>query len=384
MNYFIIAGEASGDLHAAHLMRELKVQDPKAVFRFFGGDLMVQEGGTLIKHYRELAFMGFIPVLLNLRTILRNMEICKTEIRKFAPDVVILVDYPGFNLKIAKFVKQELSIPVHYYISPKIWAWKEYRIKDIKRYVDVMLSILPFEVPFYAKHNYPITYVGNPTLDEIHHFQQNHPKSDEFLSRNKLNEKPIVALLAGSRKQEIKKNLSLMLEASNSFPEYQFIIAGAPGIEENHYQSYIANTNVRIVFGQTYALLQHAQAALVTSGTATLETAIFGVPQAVSYYASGGKLLYAIMEKLLKVRFVSLVNLIEDRAVVKELLGYKASAESLKDELQNLLENKTYRQGILQGYTEMSKKLGEPGAPEHAAKAIINHLTTSATHQIEI
>ncbi|MEI7676893.1 MAG: lipid-A-disaccharide synthase [Bacteroidales bacterium] len=376
MNYFIIAGEASGDLHAAHLMRELKAQDPKAEFRFFGGDLMEQEGGTLIKHYRELAFMGFIPVLLNLRTILRNMAICKDEIRKFAPDVVILVDYPGFNLKIAKFVKEELSIPVHYYISPKIWAWKEYRIKEIKRYVDVMLSILPFEVPFYAKHRYPITYVGNPTLDEIHQYQQTHPKSKEFLTKNHLNEKPIVALLAGSRKQEIKKNLPLMLEASKAFPLYQFVIAGAPGIDENHYQSYIANTPVKVVFEQTYALLQHTQAALVTSGTATLETAILGVPQAVSYYASGGKILYTIIEKMLKVQFVSLVNLITNREVVKELLGYKASAESLREELHKLLENESYRQKIFDDYAEMSAKLGEIGAPKNAAKTIIEHLTS--------
>ena len=377
MKYFIIAGEASGDLHAAHLMRELKAQDPKAEFRFFGGDLMTQEGGTIIKHYRELAFMGFIPVLLNLRTILRNMAICKDEIRKFAPDVVILVDYPGFNLKIAKFVNEELSIPVHYYISPKIWAWKEYRIKNIKLNVDLMLSILPFEVPFYAKHRYPITYVGNPTLDEIHHYQQTHPKSKEFLAKNHLNEKPIVALLAGSRKQEIRKNLPLMLEASKSFPNHQFVIAGAPGIEENHYQNYIANKDVNVVFGQTYALLQHAKAALVTSGTATLETAIFGVPQAVSYYASGGKFLYTLIEKMLKVQFVSLVNLIANREVVKELLGYKATAESLREELRQLLENESYRQKIFEGYAEMTAKLGEIGAPQNAAKTIIELLTSS-------
>ncbi|MDD2799304.1 MAG: lipid-A-disaccharide synthase [Bacteroidales bacterium] len=382
MNYFLIAGEASGDLHAAHLMRELKAQDPKAEFRFFGGDLMAQEGGTLIKHYRELAFMGFIPVLLNLQTILRNMEICKNEIRKFSPDVVILVDYPGFNLEIAKFVKQELSIPVHYYISPKIWAWKEYRIKEIKRNVDVMLSILPFEVPFYAKHHYPITYVGNPTLDEIHQYQQTHPKSNDFLVKNDLNENPIVALLAGSRKQEIKKNLPLMLEASKSFPNHQFVIAGAPGIEKDHYQNYISNTHIKVVFGQTYPLLQHADAALVTSGTATLETAIFGVPQAVSYYASGGKLLYAVMEKLLKVRFVSLVNLIVDRLVVKELLGYKASAESLRKELHLLLENEIYRKEIIDGYAEMSKKLGEIGAPKNAAKEIIKRLASQTPPKV--
>ncbi len=259
----------------------------------------------------------------------------------------------------------------------KIWAWKEYRIKEIKRNVDVMLSILPFEVPFYAKHNYPITYVGNPTLDEIHHYQQTHPKSNDFLKNNHLDDRPIVALLAGSRKQEIKKNLPLMLEASKVFSDYQFVIAGAPGIDENHYQKYIANTDVKVVFGQTYALLQHAKAALVTSGTATLETAIFGVPQAVSYYASGGKFLYTLIEKMLKVQFVSLVNLIANREVVKELLGYKATAESLREELRQLLENESYRQKIFEGYAEMTAKLGEIGAPQNAAKTIIEHLTSS-------
>jgi lipid-A-disaccharide synthase len=374
MKYFLIAGEASGDLHAANLIRALKEQDPDADFRFFGGDLMAQQGGRLIKHYRELAFMGFIPVLLNIKTILRNMQICKDEIKKFAPDVVILVDYPGFNLKIAKFVKEELSIPVHYYISPKIWAWKEYRIKAIKQYVDLMLSILPFEVPFYAKHDFPIKYVGNPTLDEIHHYKQMHPESDDFLTKNNLSGKPIVALLAGSRKQEIKSNLPLMLEASKAFPDYQFVVAGAPGINEDHYQAYLKETNAKIVFGQTFALLSHAKAALVTSGTATLETALFGVPQAVSYYQSGGKILYKIVEKVLQVRFVSLVNLIANREVVKELLGYKASENSLREELMKLLLDENYRQNILKGYQEVNSALGSPGAPHRAAKKIISAL----------
>ncbi len=377
MRYFLIAGEASGDLHAANLMAALKKEDKEAQFRFFGGDLMLEQGGTLLKHYREMAYMGFIPVLMNLRTILGNMQVCKEEIRSFRPDVVILVDYPGFNLKIAKYVKTELDIPVHYYISPKIWAWKEHRIKEIKRYVDKMYSILPFEVPFYQKHNYPIDYVGNPSLDEIHHFKQIQKGNNDFRSRNLLPDKPIVALLAGSRKQEIDKNLPLMLDAARSFPGYQFVIAGAPGIETAYYHPYLANNNIRIVFDQTYSLLYNAHAALVTSGTATLETALFNVPQAVCYYQSGGVILYKIVEKVLKVPYVSLVNLITNRPVVKELLGYRASVKNLTNELNLLLNDKAYREKIIAGYKELDKLLGEPGAPDHAAKLIIENLRMS-------
>ena len=378
MRYFLIAGEASGDLHAANLMAALKKEDTQAEFRFLGGDLMLAQGGTLVKHYREMAFMGFIPVLMNLKTIMRNMAVCKQEIKSFAPDVVILIDYPGFNLKIAKFVKTELGIPVHYYISPKIWAWKEYRIKDIKRYVDKMFSILPFEVPFYQKHDYPIQYVGNPSLDEIHHYKTTQQAEvTSFRSTNKLSEKPIVALLAGSRKQEIDKNLPLMLDAAKAFPGYQFIIAGAPGIDREYYATYIQDTEAKIVFGQTYPLLSNAYAALVTSGTATLETALFDVPQAVCYYQSGGKILYYVVEKILKVPYVSLVNLIVNRTVVKELLGYKASVENLTEELTQLLTNKKYRKEIEAGYREIDQLLGEPGAPDHAAKAIILNLQIS-------
>lgn len=374
MKYFLIAGEASGDLHAANLMKALKEQDNAAEFHYLGGDLMAAQGGRLIKHYREMAFMGFIPVLLNLRTIFRNMRICKEEIATFSPDVVILVDYPGFNLKIAKYVKEELNIPIHYYISPKIWAWKEYRIKSIKKYVDVMLSILPFEVPFYAKHQYPIKYVGNPTFDEINHFKSNQPSSASFISENSLSERPIVALLAGSRKQEIKANLPLMLEAAKSFPEYQFVIAGAPGIDHSYYQEYLKETDARIVYNQTFPLLSASKAALVTSGTATLETALFNVPQAVCYYQSGGKILYYIVEKMLKVRYVSLVNLIVDETVVKELLGYKATAESLRNELSLLLKEGEYRESVLHGYQKVLAAIETPSAPQNAAKEIISYL----------
>jgi lipid-A-disaccharide synthase len=377
MKYFLIAGEASGDLHAANLMAALKNEDKDAQFRFFGGDLMLEQGGTLLKHYREMAYMGFIPVLMNLRTILRNMQVCKDEIRTFQPDVVILVDYPGFNLKIAKFVKTELQIPVHYYISPKIWAWKEYRINDIKRYIDKMYSILPFEVPFYQKHNYRIDYVGNPSLDEIYIFKQAQKEKNDFRERNLLSDKPIVALLAGSRKQEIDKNLPLMLEVARSFPDYQFVIAGAPGIEPHYYQPYLKDNNIRIVFSQTYPLLFNAQAALVTSGTATLETALLNVPQAVCYYQSGGFILYSIVEKILKVPYVSLVNLIANRSVVKELLGYKASVRNITNELNLLLNDPEYRIQMLSGYREIEKLLGEPGAPKHAANLIIKELMKS-------
>lgn len=375
MKYFLIAGEASGDLHASNLMAALKDEDSQAEFRYLGGDLMQVQGGILIKHYREMAYMGFIPVLLHLRTIMRNMQICKEEIRAFAPDVVILIDYPGFNLKIAKFVKTELHIPVHYYISPKIWAWKEYRIKDIKLYVDKMFSILPFEVPFYQKHNYPIQYVGNPSLDEIHHYRNTQQgEVTAFRSQNNLNNQPIVALLAGSRKQEIDKNLPLMLDAAKAYPDYQFVIAGAPGIEREYYASFLTDTQAKIVFGQTYPLLSNAFAALVTSGTATLETALFDVPQAVCYYQGGGKVLYSIVEKVLKVSYVSLVNLIANRTVVNELLGYKASVKNLTEELGLLLTNAQYRAKIQAGYREIDQLLGEPGAPKHAAKAIIENL----------
>ena len=291
MKYYLIVGEASGDLHASHLMTALKAEDPQADFRFFGGDLMAAVGGTMVKHYKELAYMGFIPVLLHLRTIFANMKRCKEDIVAWNPDVVILVDYPGFNLNIAKFVHFETQIPVFYYISPKIWAWKEYRIKNIKRDVDELFSILPFEVEFFEeKHRYPIHYVGNPTVDEVAAYQKAHPKNSEaFLADNNLEDKPVIALLAGSRKQEIKDNLPDMLKAASAFPDYQLVLAGAPGIVPEYYKQYVGQAKVKIIFDQTYRLLQHAEAALVTSGTATLETALFRVPQVVCYYTPIGK-----------------------------------------------------------------------------------------------
>lgn len=372
MKYYLIAGEASGDLHASKLMNALKKEDREAQFRFFGGDLMQAEGGTLVKHYREMAYMGFIPVLLNIDKVLRNIRLCRSDIETFHPDVLILIDYPGFNLKIAKFAKTRLNIPVHYYISPKIWAWKEYRIKDIKRYVDRMYSILPFEIPFYQKHQYRIDYVGNPTVDEMAVRPYADETFDSFISENRLGNKPIIGLLAGSRQAEIKENLPTMIEAASAFPEYQLVIAGAPGISPDFYRTFIADKQVSIVFGKTYRLLQQASAALVTSGTATLETAILKVPQVVCYKMRGGKIAYNLFKRILKVKFVSLVNLIADREVVKELLVHLFTTENVKKELDKILNDQTERQFILQGYEDVALRLGTPGAPENAAKKIVS------------
>ena len=311
MKYFLIAGEASGDLHASNLMAALKEKDPEADFRFFGGDLMQAVGGTLVKHYKEMAFMGFIPVLLNLRTILNNMKTCQEDIRKYQPDVVILIDYPGFNLKIAKFVKTVLHLPVYYYISPKIWAWKQYRIKDFRRYVDRMFCILPFETEFFRKLDYSVDYVGNPSVDSVAQYKEKQAnRPDTFMADEGLPDKPILALLAGSRRQEIKDNLPTMLEVAAAYPDYQPVIAGAPGLEPEYYKQYIGNHPAKIVFGKTYDLLQHSRAALVTSGTATLETSLFRVPQVVCYYVVVGPLASFIFRNFFHTKYISLVNLI--------------------------------------------------------------------------
>lgn len=376
MKYYLIVGEASGDLHASHLMAALREEDPQAEFRFFGGDLMAAVGGTPVKHYKELAYMGFIPVLLHLRTIFANMKMCKEDIRAWSPDVVILVDYPGFNLDIAKFVRSQTKIPVYYYISPKIWAWKEYRIKNIKRDVDRLFSILPFEVEFFEeKHHYPIHYVGNPTVDEVSAYLAAHPENfSDFVRDNGLGDKPVIALLAGSRKQEIKDNLPDMLRAASAFAGYQLVLAGAPGIAPEYYKEHVGDAKVKIIFGQTYRLLQHAEAALVTSGTATLETALFRVPQVVCYYTPAGKLISFLRRHILKVRFISLVNLIAGREVVKELVADTMTVENMKAELGLLLYNKEYRRRMLDGYEEMSTRLGPTGAPRVAAREMVKLL----------
>ncbi len=376
MKYYLIVGEASGDLHASHLMAALKVEDPQAEFRFFGGDLMAAVGGTMVKHYKELAYMGFIPVLLHLRTIFANMKRCKEDIVAWQPDVVILVDYPGFNLSIAKFLRAKTHIPVYYYISPKIWAWKEYRIKNIKRDVDELFSILPFEVEFFEdKHHYPIHYVGNPTVDEVTLFRAEHPETfDDFIRENNLDSKPIIALLAGSRKQEIKDNLPDMLRAASAFPEYQLVLAGAPGISPDYYHEYIGDAKVKILFGQTYRLLQQAEAALVTSGTATLETALFRVPQAVCYHTPIGKVISFLRRHILTVKYISLVNLIANREVVKELVADTMTVEQARAELERILYDKDYRQRMLDGYEYMTARLGDAGAPKRAAQEMVRLL----------
>ena len=378
MKYYLIVGEASGDLHASNLMRALKERDPQADFRFFGGDLMKDVGGTLVKHYKDLAYMGFIPVLLHLRTIFKNMDYCKQDIVGWQPDVVILVDYPGFNLKIAEYVKKHTSIPVYYYISPKIWAWKEYRIKNIKRDVDELFSILPFEVDFFKGHQYPIHYVGNPCVDAVDTFQKTDPESfEDFTKDNGLSEKPIIALLAGSRKQEIKDNLPDMLEAAKPFVgEYQLVLAGAPGIDPTYYKKYVGQeVSVQIIFGQTYRLLQQAKAALVTSGTATLETALFRVPQVVCYYTPVGKLISFLRRHILKVKYISLVNLVANKEIVKELVADTMTVANVRSELNSLLKDADYRGQMLQEYDRMIKILGPAGASHQAASKMIELLS---------
>ena len=375
MKYYLIAGEASGDLHASHLMAALKQEDPQADFRFFGGDMMAAVGGTLVKHYRQLAYMGFIPVLLHLRTIFANMKYCKEDIAAWQPEVVILVDYPGFNLNIAKFVHAQTNIPVYYYISPKIWAWKEYRIKNIKRDVNELFSILPFEVDFYQKHQYPIHYVGNPTVDEVTAYQAQHARLLPYVVDGQtLPDKPIIALLAGSRKQEIKDNLPDMIRAASGFESHQVVIAGAPGISPDYYSRFIGTSDVRIVFEQTYRLLQHADAALVTSGTATLEAALFRVPQVVCYHTPIGRVISFLRKHIIKVKYISLVNLIANREIVRELVAHTMTVDNMRAELDRLLNNTAYRNQMLNGYDEVARHLGPAGAPVHAAKKMIGYL----------
>jgi len=371
MRYYLIVGEASGDLHASHLMRSLQAVDPAAEFRFFGGDLMTAVGGTRVKHFKELAYMGFIPVLLHLRTIFRNMAFCKKDIVEWAPDVVILVDYPGFNLNIAKFVKSKTHIPVYYYISPKIWAWKEYRIKNIKRDVDELFSILPFEVNFFEKkHRYPIHYVGNPTADEVRGFLSTYNEGfEQFCKANALQaDKPILALLAGSRRQEIKDNLPAMMQVAARFPQYQAVLAGAPSIADEYYEDFIRGSQVQLVKNQTYPLLAHATAALVTSGTATLETALFNVPQVVCYKTPVPRLIRFAFNHIIKVEYISLVNLIMNKEVVSELFADRFTVDNISHCLQTLLPGGEARQEMLNNYALLQKVLGNDVAPDNAAK----------------
>ena len=370
MKYYLIVGEASGDLHASRLMHSLKNIDEFAEFRFFGGDLMAAEGGTRVKHYKELAYMGFVPVLLHLRTIFANMKKCKEDIVKWRPDVVILVDYPGFNLNIAKFLKKKTNIPAYYYISPKIWAWKEWRIRSIKRDIAELFSILPFEVPFFEKkHHYPIHYVGNPTAEEVNGFRASYQQTTlEFCEENNLDKhRPIIALLAGSRLQEIKDNLPAMIEVAERFEDYQMVLAGAPSIEDAYYEKFLKGTPVKMVRNKTYPLLTHATAALVTSGTATLETALFEVPQVVCYETPLPRLVRFAFKHVMSCKYISLVNLIADKEVVQEMFADRFKVDAIADQLYQILPGKEGRERMLAEYREVRERLGNQVAPDEAA-----------------
>ena len=370
MKYYLIVGEASGDLHAAGLMHSLKKVDELAEFRFFGGDLMAAEGGTRVKHYKELAYMGFVPVLLHLGTIFSNMKMCKQDIVNWQPDVVILVDYPGFNLSVAKFLKAKTNIPAYYYISPKIWAWKEWRIRSIKRDIAELFSILPFEVPFFEKkHHYPIHYVGNPTAQEVNEFRANYQQSyAEFCQENNLDSrKPIIALLAGSRLQEIKDNLPAMIEVAERFEDYQMVLAGAPSVDDKYYEQFVKNTPVKMVKNKTYPLLSHSKVALVTSGTATLETALFDVPQVVCYETPVPKLIRWAFNHILKVKYISLVNLIGGKEIVSEMFADRFTVDAIANELFQILPGMPKRETMLEAYQEVRRSLGDQIAPDNAA-----------------
>ena len=370
MKYYLIVGEASGDLHASRLMRSLKKVDEFAEFRFFGGDLMAAEGGTRVKHYKELAYMGFVPVLLHLGTIFSNMKMCKDDIVKWKPDVVILVDYPGFNLNIAKFLKKKTNIPAYYYISPKIWAWKEWRIRSIRRDIAEMFSILPFEVPFYEKkHHYPIHYVGNPTAQEVNEFRAGYQQPfEEFCTENQLDiHRPILALLAGSRLQEIKDNLPAMIEVAERFEDFQMVLAGAPSIEDKYYEQFVKGTPVKMVRNKTYQLLSHSTAALVTRGTATLETALFNVPQVVCYETPLPRLVRFAFDHIMSCKYISLVNLIADKEVVQEMFADRFKVDAIADQLYQLLPGKEGRERMLAEYQVVRERLGNQMAPDEAA-----------------
>jgi lipid-A-disaccharide synthase len=369
MKYYIIAGEASGDLHGSNLMKALYREDSDAEIRFWGGDLMQAAGGTLVKHYRELAFMGFAEVLANIRTIFSNIKLCEADIAGFKPDAIIFIDYPGFNMRIAKWAKP-LGFKTYYYISPQIWAWKENRIKAIRRDVDKLFVILPFEKDFYEqKHHFPVEFVGHPLIDAIH--DRKKISYTDFIIENQLDNAPIIAILPGSRKQEITKMLSVMLSITDDFPEYQFVIAGAPSQDYSFYKPFLHHPNIKFVSNKTYDLLSHAYAALVTSGTATLETALFKVPEVVCY--KGGWISYQIAKRVITLKYISLVNLIMDKEVVTELIQDKFNRKNLKTELSKLLEP-SHREELLKQYDILEEQLGGAGASDKTAKLIVNYL----------
>ncbi|MET0573139.1 MAG: lipid-A-disaccharide synthase [Pedobacter agri] len=365
MKYYLVAGEASGDLHGANLMKALKLEDHDPVFRYFGGDKMQAEGGELVKHYADMAFMGFTEVVLNLRTIFKNLKKCKEDILRWKPDVLILIDFPGFNLKIAEFAKEN-NIKVCYYISPKIWAWNQKRVLKIKKVVDHMFCILPFEVDFYKEWGMDVDYVGNPLLDEQAAFSP----APQFLTNHNLSDKKIIALLPGSRRQEIERLLPVMLSITDQFPDYQFAIAAAPTFDQAYYHQFIKSKKVTLLFSNTYNLLHHAHAAVVASGTATLETALFKVPQVVVY--RGGAISIAIARMLVKIKFISLVNLIVDKKIVTELIQEDCNSKKLSEELQAIVSGEG-RKTMLSNYEDLLLLMGKPGASEKTAKLIYQY-----------
>lgn len=376
MKYYIIAGEASGDLHAANLMRALKKVDTNAKFRFWGGDLMEREGGKPVKHYRDLAFMGFVEVILNLRTILRNISFCKQDISNWQPDVIIFVDYPGFNLRIAKWARKQ-GLKTHFYVSPQIWAWKENRIKDIQRDIDEMYVILPFEKEFYEeKHNFKVHFVGHPLIDAV--ARKAPVDIEKFKMEYNLDERPVIALLPGSRKQEISKMLKVMLSITDDFPRYQFVIAGAPSQDPEFYHPYIKKKNVHLVMNKTYDVLSLSSAALVTSGTATLETALFKVPEVVCY--KGSFISYEIAKRVINLDYISLVNLIMEREVVKELIQADFNRKNLRKELKKILSEE-HRKRIFSDYHELETRLGGTGASEKTAELIYKRISATSTNE---
>ena len=379
MRYFLIAGEASGDIHGAGLIKEIKKKDPEATFMFFGGDLMEQQGGTLKKHYRDMAFMGILPVLMNLRAIRKNFSLCKKELLLFNPDVLILIDYPGFNLRMAKFAKAN-GISTAYYISPKIWAWKTKRVWKIKKYIDRMYTIFPFETGFYQKYNYPVTYAGNPVYDYIREELKTKEDFHQFCYSNNLPDKPIVAILAGSRQHEIGSLLPVMEEVSRFFPDYQFIVAGAPTFNDDFYRS-VMKTDMPVLHDQTFSLLKNSSAALVASGTATLETALLNIPQVVCYKMGMGWFLELFRKQILKTDFFSLVNLVAEKEVVKELFQSQVTAETIRDELKKLLSDELYRSVMLEEYSGIALKLKSDGAAAVAARCICESVKKSKSEK---
>lgn len=372
MKYYIVAGEASGDLHASNLMRGIKASDPQAEFRYFGGDLMAAQGGTLTKHYRDMAFMGFVEVLMNLKSISANMNLCKADILDFKPDAVILVDYPGFNLRIAQFAKEQ-GFKVFYYIAPKVWAWKEGRVKKLKQYVDKLFIIFPFEIPYFEKHGVTAEFYGNPLLDAIELRTDLDKSFAEFVESNGLSSKPIIALVAGSRKQEIKHNLPVMLTMVKHFPDYQFVIAGAPSLTLDVYKPYLTDSRVSLIYNQTYPLFKHSTIALVTSGTATLESALLNTPEVVCYKGSLISVLIAWI--VIKVKYISLVNLIMDREAVVELTQFELNEHRLRDEVSRLLPGSRHRETMLDDFKKLQKMLGGSGASQRVGSAIVSEIS---------